>query len=73
MTRYASRAHRAAMQADVAVFMGGNGPDFDAWTAARRAQQNLALSTSVELAEGLMYQSPPRFLPGLPERYRPRK
>jgi hypothetical protein len=73
MTRYASRGHRDAMQADVAVFMGGNGPDYDAWLAARRRQQDLVLSTSVELAEGFMYNSPPKFLPGLPERYQPRK
>lgn len=70
MTRYAGRAHREAMGPEVAVFMGGNGPDFDAWTAARRAQQALTLQTSAEIAQGFMYQSPPRFLPGLPEHYR---
>jgi len=73
MMRFASRAHREAMAADVAVFMGGNGPDHDAWQAARRLQQDLVLSTSVEIAQGLMYNSPPRFLPGLPERYQLRK
>lgn len=69
MTRYASRAHRNAMQHDVAVFMGGNGPDYDAWRSALRVQQGPTLSTKVELAEGLMYHSPPKFLSGLPERY----
>jgi hypothetical protein len=73
MTRYASRAHRNAMQDDVAVFMGGNGPDYDAWAAARRLQQKLAITTTVELADGFMYHSPPKFLPGLAERYQLRK
>ena len=73
MTRFASRAHRAAMQADVAVFMGGNGPDYDAWRSARRMQQGLTLSSTVEIAQGFMYHSPPKFLPGLPERYQLRK
>lgn len=70
ITRYASRAHRDAMQPEVAVFMGGNGPDFVAWKAALRTRENMTLATSVELAEGSMYQSPPKFLPALPERYR---
>jgi hypothetical protein len=73
MTRYASRAHRNAMQDEVAVFMGGNGPDHEAWEVARRLQQTLAISTSIELAEGFMYNSPPKFLPGLAERYQLRK
>jgi hypothetical protein len=73
MTRFASRAHRDAMQPEAAVFMGGNGPDYDAWQTARRLQQDLLLSTSVEIAQGVMYHSPPKFLPGLPERYQPRK
>lgn len=73
MTRFASRAHREAMQADVAVFMGGNGPDHDAWLSALRLQQGLTLSAAADIAQGFMYQSPPRFLPGLPERYQPKK
>lgn len=73
MTRYASRAHRLAMQEDLAVFMGGNGPDYEAWREALRAQHDLTLSTSVDLAEGFFYQSPPKFLPGLRERYRLKK
>jgi hypothetical protein len=70
MTRYASRAHRDALAAEVAVFAGGNGSDYDAWAAARRLQQDLTLSTSFEIASGHMYNSPPQFLPGLPEQYR---
>jgi hypothetical protein len=73
MTRYASRAHREAMQPDVAVFMGGNGRDYEAWQAALRLQQDLTLMRSEEIAQGLMYSSPPKFLPGLPEWYRLRK
>jgi hypothetical protein len=73
MTRYASRAHRDAMSAEAAVFMGGNGPDYAAWAAARRLQLSLTLSSSVEIAQGIRYDSPPKFLPGLPERYRPRQ
>jgi hypothetical protein len=73
MTRFASHAHREAMQPDAAVFMGGNGPDYEAWQGARRLQQQLTLQTSVEIAEGHMYESPPKFLPGLPERYRLRQ
>ena len=73
MTRYASRAHRDAMQPGTAVFMGGNGPDFDAWKSALRLQQALTIQTKVELAQGTMYQSPPKFLPPLPERYQPAK
>jgi hypothetical protein len=73
MTRFASRAHRDALGVDVAVFMGGNGPDYDAWRAALQAQRALTVSSTAEIAEGFMYYSPPKFLPGLPERYQPRR
>jgi hypothetical protein len=61
------------MSPDVAMFMGGNGPDYDAWVGARRLQSGLTVSSSFEIAQGIGYDSPPRFLPGLPERYRPRQ
>jgi len=70
MTRYASKAHYDAMASEAAVYLGGNGPDWQARTAALKEQQALTLLTSVELAQGPMYQSPPTFLPGLPEQYR---
>lgn len=70
MTRYSSRAHRQAMGVDVAVFMGGNGPDYEAWRSALEGQRALTLSTTLEIAAGFMYNSPPKFLPGIPERYR---
>jgi hypothetical protein len=70
MTRYASAEHRQAMRADEAVYMGGNGPDWLAWWAAVDAQRVATLDTRSELMEGHMFQSPPVYLPGLPEKYR---
>jgi hypothetical protein len=70
MTRYASRAHMEALTFERAVFMGGNGPDWSAWRSALMAQAKVTLSTSVEIVQGFLYQSPPMFLPGLPEQYR---
>jgi hypothetical protein len=70
MTRYASKAHYDEMAPDAAVYMGGNGPDWRAWTEALQAQRKLTTMTSIEIAQGLQYQSPPNYLPGLPERYR---
>lgn len=69
MTRYASRDHQRAMAADVAVYMGGNGPDWQAWRAALEAQRTATLETRSELMEGHMFQSPPVYLAELPERY----
>ena len=70
MTRYASRDHWLAMAPDRAILLGGNGPDWRAWRAARDAQARLTRDTSVELMQGEMYASPPIFTPALPERYR---
>ena len=70
MTRYASAEHRQAMSVDSAVYMGGNGPDWQAWRSALDAQRAVTLDTRAELMEGHMFQSPPVYLPGLPERYR---
>jgi hypothetical protein len=61
------------MSADEAVYMGGNGPDFQAWRSALDAQRAATLETRNELMEGHMFQSPPVHLPGLPERSRPAK
>jgi hypothetical protein len=71
MTRYASEDHRHAMRPEEAVFMGGNGPDWRAWRTALDAQRAAVLDTRIELMEGHIFQSPPVYLPGLPERYRP--
>ena len=70
MTRYASREHQQAMRAETAVYMGGNGPDWQAWRAGLDAQRGATLETRAELMEGHMYQSPPVYLTELPERYR---
>ena len=71
LTRYASRAHLDAMAPDRAVHMGGNGPDWRAWRAALDEQRQLSIGTpTVEIIRGFMYQSPPLFLPGLPEQFR---
>ena len=70
LTRYASRAHWQAMRPESAVFMGGNGPDYQAWSVGLALQNTLTRETSVEIMEGHMYNSPPIFMPGLPERYR---
>jgi hypothetical protein len=69
LTRYASYAHWQAMRPDVAVFMGGNGPDFAAWSSASKAQASLIRETTTEFMQGYMYESPPIFMPGLAERY----
>jgi hypothetical protein len=72
LTRYASRAHRDAMGLETAVFMGGNGPDYQAWRSALRTQESLTRQTTSEIMQGYMYHSPPIYMPGLPERYRRR-
>ena len=70
MTRYASKAHYDALAPEASVYAGGNGPDWQAYTSALKEQQRALLHTSVELAQGQLYYSPPAYLPGLPERYR---
>lgn len=70
LTRYAGEDHRAAMAADRAVELGGNGPDWHAWNAALRTVEGLTLCTSIELIQGYLHDSPPTYLPALPERYR---
>jgi hypothetical protein len=70
ITRYASKAHYEALAPDVSVYAGGNGPDWKAYMSVLQEQQALTLRTNIELAQGLLYYSPPAYLPGLPERYR---
>lgn len=70
MTRYASKAHYDALVPEASVYAGGNGPDWKAYMNALQEQKALTLRTSIELAQGLLYHSPPTYLPGLPERYR---
>jgi hypothetical protein len=70
LTRYAGHDHRAAMAAERAVELGGNGPDWRAWSSALRTADGLTISASVELMQGYLHDSPPTYLPALPERYR---
>lgn len=70
MVRYAGFQHwKAALPAEI-IGMGGDGPDYEAYRAALNAQERVTRSRSVTFLEGYMYQSPPKFLPGLPEAYR---
>lgn len=71
ITRYASKAHYDALAPEVSIYAGGNGPDWKAYMDALKQQQALTLRTAVELAQGVLYQSPPVYLPALPERYKP--
>lgn len=73
LTRYAGRAHYEAMASDKAVYLGGNGPDWKAWNSAVESQRKLTLLKDVEIIQGFLYESPPAYLPGLPERYRLKK
>lgn len=70
MTRYASKAHYDSLVPHASVYAGGNGPDWRACMNALQEQKGLTLRTTVELAQGTLYHSPPAYLPGLPERYR---
>ena len=54
----------------VAVYMGGNGPDWQACRAALAEQGAVTIETRSELMEGHLFQSVPVYLPGLAERYR---
>jgi hypothetical protein len=70
ITRYAGKAHYEAMGQDQALYLGGNGPDWLAWSAALERQKALTFLTEIEIAQGFLYQSPPAYLPALAERYR---
>lgn len=70
LTRYGSTAHREALLTpERAVFEGGNGPDWLAWKNALEQQRSLTASTRTELLQGFMYNSPPMYLPALPEQF----
>jgi hypothetical protein len=70
LTRYASIDHRAAMAAERAVELGGDGPDWQAWSAALRTLEDLTISMHSESMQGHLHHSPPIYLPALPEHYR---
>lgn len=70
MVRYAGHEHwKAASPAEI-VLLGGDGPDYEAYRAALDTHEEVTLSGSVTFLEGHMYQSPPKYLPGLREAYR---
>ena len=70
MVRYAGYEHWKAAQPDQIAGMGGDGPDYAAYQAALDALAEVTQSQSTTFLEGHMYQSPPKFLPGLSEKYR---
>ena len=70
MVRYAGYEHWKAAQPDQIVAMGGDGPDHAAYEAALDELRKATRSQSVAFLEGHMYQSPPKFRPGLSETYR---
>ncbi|MXY24009.1 MAG: hypothetical protein F4Y45_05740 [Acidobacteria bacterium] len=70
MTRYAGYDHYLALQPGRAVLMGGNGPDWQAWRDAARAIESATLESRVEFLEGYFHDTPPTYMPPLPERYR---
>ena len=70
MVRYAGYEHWKASRPQEIAAMGGDGPDYDAYREALELQEALSSSRSVSFLQGHMYHSPPKFLPGLSERYR---
>jgi len=70
MSRYASYDHYLTTRPGQAVFVGGNGPDWQAWRSALEAEAERTLETTVELLQGFTHTSPPSYQPGLSERYR---
>ena len=70
MVRYAGYEHwKAARPAEIAA-MGGDGPDYEAYRATLDAHEEVTRNRSVTFLEGYMYQSPPKYLPGLRGDYR---
>lgn len=70
MVRYAGYEHWKAARPQEIAAMGGDGPDYDAYREALALQDALSSDRSVSFLQGHMYHSPPKFLPGLGERYR---
>lgn len=68
MTRYASYEHWQATRDRKGL--GGDGPDYQKSEEALALRRSLTLETSVQFFQGYMYHSPPKYLPGLNEKYR---
>ena len=67
MTRYASYAHWQATRQS--ADLGGDGPDYAKLQEALALRRSLSLETSVRFLQGYMYHSPPKYLPGLDEKW----
>ena len=70
LVRYAGHEHWKAAQPSTIAAMGGDGKDYHAYRSALASQNEVTRSRSVTFLEGYMYQSPPKFRPGLREAYR---
>ncbi len=70
MVRYAGYEHWKAAQPGNIAAMGGDGRDYEAYRSALESQEAATRSRSVTFLQGYMYQSPPKFRPGLRESYR---
>ena len=67
MTRYASYEHWQATRQS--ADLGGDGPDYARLQEALALRRSLSLETSVRFLQGYMYHSPPKYLPGLDEKW----
>ena len=65
VTQYASVDHWRATR-DMSG-LGGNGPDWEAAREALRLRRSLTIETSVEFLQGLKWDTPPYYMPGVSE------
>ncbi len=70
LVRFAGYEHWKAARPERIAGMGGDGRDYEAYRSGLAALEAATQSHSVTFLQGHMYQSPPKFLPGLRERYR---
>lgn len=70
LVRFAGYEHWKAARPQRIAELGGNGRDYEAYRSALEDQEAVTRSHSVAFLEGHLYQSPPKFLPGLREHYR---
>ena len=69
LAQYASFKHWQHTRPPANIGLGGDGPDYDKLQEALALRQSLSLETSVRFLQGYMYHSPPKFLPGLDEKW----
>lgn len=70
LVRFAGFEHWKAARFERITAMGGDGRDYEAYLSGLEVQEEATRSHSVTFLQGHMYQSPPKFLPGLREHYR---